>query len=328
MMACSSEVVRLHELWPAIRKRRATIEEIGLDVTGQTGEYREIWMGALKADVYQRRLDEKKIRNIVSDPSPLLFGYFVVSQRANGDLYVVDGQHRLVAVRRLTAELEETRDVLLPCLVYTGLTPEQEASFFARLNTSRTGLKSVEVFVAKLHAKDSTAIAIKNAVEELGLKLHLGRGIRKAGSVSSVKLLSDIYERDGIDMLQEVLRLIITTWGPDNREAFSQRMIQGVYEFWRRYRFIVNRKRLVEQLSKMPISKVIAKANMVIEVMGGSPATAIGRAILAVYNDGLNKQKKLEDLFTNRGAKKAQAHQDAAAATVLRTGRSHDGHDA
>src|SRR5947209_20056743 len=81
---------------------------------------------------YQRPLSHF-VETIVENFDPALLQTLAVSERRT-TYTVIDGQTRLVALRRLGA-LE------VPCLIYTGLTKAQEAMLFARFPTERRGIR-------------------------------------------------------------------------------------------------------------------------------------------------------------------------------------------
>ena len=79
---------------------------------------------------YQRILNMKNVAGIVKNFDPAKLGVLVVSHRADGTYAVLDGQHRLAALRRLGYDAAN-------CIVLEGMTIRQEADYFAgRTRTS------------------------------------------------------------------------------------------------------------------------------------------------------------------------------------------------
>lgn len=96
-------------------------------------ELREISKHDLTIPVedYQREGDDAFVAEIARNFNWVKFGALWVSQRANGTigkLCVVDGGMRLRAALRI-GEITE-----VPCLVYRGLTRQEEAEVFLRIN--------------------------------------------------------------------------------------------------------------------------------------------------------------------------------------------------
>ena len=79
------------------------------------------------AEQYQRILNMKNVAGIVKNFDPAKLGVLVVSHRADGTYAVLDGQHRLAALRRLGYDAAN-------CIVLEGMTIRQEADYFRRQN--------------------------------------------------------------------------------------------------------------------------------------------------------------------------------------------------
>jgi len=89
----------------------------------------------------------------------------IVARRADGGLYVVDGQHRLAAAK-LRGDIWQ-----LPCVVSSYRNAAEEAACFVALNQQRRPLGRLDVFKAALAAGDEEAQQVVAALEEAGLRL-------------------------------------------------------------------------------------------------------------------------------------------------------------
>lgn len=86
----------------------------------------------------------------------------VVSRRADGSLFVLDGQHRLAGAR-------ERGDIPhLPCVLQHGQDPAGEAAAFVALNTRRQKLSQGDIFNGMLAAGDADAKAMAALLGETG----------------------------------------------------------------------------------------------------------------------------------------------------------------
>lgn len=104
-------------------------------------------IGELRVDAsYQRSIDNGKsralIRKIARTWDWSLFQLLVVSRRPDGELYIVDGQHRWEAAR-LRRDLYD-----LPCSVYDFASVGDEATAFVALNQERKPLGALDLFKA------------------------------------------------------------------------------------------------------------------------------------------------------------------------------------
>ena len=93
---------------------------------------------------YQRSIDSPSsralIKRIAGEWDWSLFQLLVVSRRPDGELYVVDGQHRLEAAR-MRGDLHD-----LPCSVYDFRLVSHEADAFVALNQQRKPLTRLDLF--------------------------------------------------------------------------------------------------------------------------------------------------------------------------------------
>lgn len=89
---------------------------------------------------YQRTL-RKTYKKIRDQFDPLLVGVVTLSKRPNNTMWVIDGQHRLQAMKELGITNAKA-------LVYTGLTLEEEAKIFSLQNLNRIKVAQIDLFNA------------------------------------------------------------------------------------------------------------------------------------------------------------------------------------
>ncbi|MEM6907198.1 MAG: DUF6551 family protein [Pseudomonadota bacterium] len=126
--------------------------------------------GQLQIDTnYQRSLEgsssERLINAIAYDWNWKLCLPLVVARRPNGELFVIDGQHRLAAAN-LRGDIQ-----VLPCVVIDGGDVESEAQTFVHLNKQRRPLSKLDVFKAAVASGDTQACAIDEAIRRAGLAI-------------------------------------------------------------------------------------------------------------------------------------------------------------
>jgi hypothetical protein len=225
-------------------------------------------------EVYQRRLGTF-VNNIADDFLPALIGTLIVNHRGK-KMYVIDGQHRLVALRRLGI-----RDV--PCVVYQGLSRAQEAELFAKLQTERRRIRPSQRFAAEVVAKNPRALAIKAVLQRTGITIaDVGGRLMAPDEISAVVALERIYDLHGANRLEEVLTVARLAW-PDEKGALSNDIILGVSSFIATER--PDSDRLVRQLSQVTAWDLKTRAAALRQgrgVGGGSPAY-MAEAIASVY---------------------------------------------
>ena len=87
----------------------------------------------------------------------------MVSHRADGTYAVLDGQHRLTALRRLGYDAAN-------CIVLEGMTIQQEADYFRRQNENKQSLRINDTFNASLWAEDAESLRIKELMDKYGFR--------------------------------------------------------------------------------------------------------------------------------------------------------------
>lgn len=135
---------------------------------------------------YQRSIDngpsQALIRKIATYWNWALCLPLVVSRRADGGMYVIDGQHRLEAAKL-------RRDIAqLPCVIVDMADRGDEAAAFVHLNQQRRPLGKLDIFKAAVSSGDTQASAIAAALREAGLSVapHLTANAWKPGMVGNI----------------------------------------------------------------------------------------------------------------------------------------------
>ena len=110
---------------------------------------------------YQRSANDAKLMAIARDWSWIACGSIVVADR-EGVLFVVDGQHRVMAARKRSDITE------LPCLVFNTNEAKQEARGFLAAQTQRKPITSVEKFRALVTVEDPAALIVQELLNSTG----------------------------------------------------------------------------------------------------------------------------------------------------------------
>lgn len=166
---------------------------------------------------YQRKLMEHRVGKIVDEFNPAQLGVLEVSRRKNGSCAVFDGQHRLSALKALDEKHA-------PCLVHVGLTPQEEADLFVRLQRDRRPPTPVERFRAQLFSGDKQAQQIAAALTENGYAVGSG-----SNDVKAVTTIERITRKQGIEVLTRSFGVIRDAWFGDDY-SLDGSIIGGVAE--------------------------------------------------------------------------------------------------
>lgn len=165
----------------------------------------------LKVDpAYQRTLDtgpsQALIRRIAVHWNWDLCQPLVVAMREGGELFVIDGQHRLEAAR-LRGDIQQ-----LPAVVVRYASAADEAASFVHLNQQRRPLSKLDVFKAAVASEDPEAVAIAEAIAAAGPRV-VGHGtFTTPDSISNIGGLEQAYRRHGAAVLQAALEVLREAW--------------------------------------------------------------------------------------------------------------------
>lgn len=150
-----------------------------------------------------------------------------VARRADGSLWVVDGQHRHAAAL-LRGDIPH-----LPCVVVSFANRAEEAAAFVALNKERRALGSVDVFKAQLAAGDEQASEVNALILEAGLTIapHGNYIAWKPGMIYCVPGIVSAYRTHG--------RIIASAALVALSEAFEGRILRyagqilrGLFRFY------------------------------------------------------------------------------------------------
>lgn len=258
---------------------------------GRVGSaHQELWLVADELEIdrsYQREPRPAWVKAIADNFDPSLLDPLSVSRRRDGRLFVMDGQHRLLAVRSIG-----WGDQKVPCIVHNGLTIEEEAR---RFNTqdNRKPLNIQEKFRARLLERDPVSVRIQAIVGEAGFRLNLTGGDTTNGEIPGVGTLLRIVHAYGPEILRDTLEVIRdglgTSIGPRSE------IVDGIAQFIWRYPTDYDRGRLTAVLRTMTQDRLRAEGGDMSRVLGVSKSHGIGRVVLKGYNNRLNPKNRLPD---------------------------------
>lgn len=230
----------------------------------------------------QRALIPARVKALAGKLDLDALGIFTVSERDDGRLIVLDGQHRLAAiVAHKMGEWEVT------CHIYRGLTKAQEAAMFRRLNDQRN-ITPFDDFSKGLVEGDPEVLAINTICQKHGLKVtHYGGD----GHITCIRKLRQLYaSKNGVPdgaVLDDSLSIAMEAWGV-HYPAVEKNILGGLVIVLSTYGKEIDRGRLVEKLAKEKggPSGIIGRARMLKEVRTASVERLVASLIVGTYNKG------------------------------------------
>lgn len=237
-------------------------------------------------DLYQKRLNKKRVAQIVADFDDAVANELKVSFR-DGKYYVFDGQHTLMAL----IKMNDGKPLLVRCKVYRGLTVEQEAVLFA----TQTGHAALPTAAERLHAltiaHDEEALAFTDASESSGLLLAKD-GLRGDGYIKCINTAWRMYRRLGDKRYREAIGVIYDAW-EGKADSLRGEIILAVCEFVRLYHGKYNLVTLTTMLSQTNPRQL---CSMILSDIDRPGYGGYVYPIFALYNEYCGPQK-LKVLF-------------------------------
>lgn len=224
----------------------------------------------------QRELKPAKVDSILADFDLDVFGVITVSER-RGIYYVLDGQHRVEAIKRWEGEGWE--DLRVECRVYRGLTEAEEAHKFDRLNDAMP-VGTFDKFRIRVNAGREVETSIQKIVQREGLRISKDV---IPGAIGAVGTLRKVYVRAGEKALSKSLRIIRDGFGD---AGFEAAIIDGLGHMCQRYDGLIDEKLAVERLGEMRggVKGLLNKAATLHERVGGLRAHCVAAAAVDVIN--------------------------------------------
>ncbi|MFF1960246.1 DUF6551 family protein [Streptomyces sp. NPDC058220] len=198
---------------------------------------KEIVIGDLNIDPQaQRTLNERRAQTIANGMVREAIGSIVVSERADGDLYIVDGQHRwracaLAGIPTIMAE------------VHHDLTQAEEAILFLIKNRESHKPRPIDEYHVGLTGGVPLFVDTDRILQKHGLTL----GSTSTNGVGAVSGVLQITDRYGSSTFDRTLTVAEEAWGRA-AETWDGMLLGGIGMFLGRWGDLVDDKELARKL--------------------------------------------------------------------------------
>lgn len=184
----------------------------------------------ITTDEYQRPIREQWVKHIVDNFEEIQAEMPKVSWRDN-KYYIFDGQHTTKA--RIIMNGGEDLDI--ECEVYTGLTKEDEAELFVKLNSNKKAVTFNERMKSNYISGDKDAVEIINTIKKMGINVAFTSTSTKANTIAALNKVVQIYARAGKEGLQWVLDVAKRCW-EDDKYGMSGAILGGLFIIYNIYK--------------------------------------------------------------------------------------------
>lgn len=189
----------------------------------------------------------------------------VTLSRRDGKFWIIDG------LQRKTIKEQMIKDGLdlnpyIDATIYFGMTEEDEAKEFVRLNADRKGITAFDSYNAGVRANLPEYLLVKDAVESVGLVV--GKSSRNGVFQAITPVLHAIKE-DGLDneRAKQGLRVLATAFPG---QSLNSRLVEGMMDYLRlRRSATINETYMVKRLGSMYSNNAeIAKNSLLADAKG------------------------------------------------------------
>jgi hypothetical protein len=254
-----------------------------------TKAYDQLFPGDLRIDSdVQRFYNPKWAAQIEASWDPLLVGTIVVSRRANGDLFVIDGWHRVKVAER------QDEAYILDCEVYEGLTKAQEAKRFLSANRDRKGVHQYDLFRVGLKAREWVYLEMQRQVTSRDLVIARTPYKNQVAAIAQCKRIVELDRKTKMGLLAMTLMVCENAWTRD-KDTWDNRVLLAIAQVIHRNRDNIDLTRLTRVLGRAMVFQWKARSDGKTKGGGGSESrsTAMARLVVEDYNSGLRTASKL-----------------------------------
>ena len=235
---------------------------------------------------YQRTVQEKDLAKLLREWDNRVLEPLLVSFR-DGKYYVIDGQHRLAAIRRMN----DDKDAIIPCTVLTGLTYEDEADLFYRIDAAKRRLSAAQATKALVEAETDPEInEVLRLIKDAGFVWVLENRRGGTNEISSTRAVIKAYRDLGAEAFARMLALLKSTWDGDPNSLLAA-MIAGMALFLKTYTTEISDKFFVQRLGSVDPLEIGRKAKT--DFSTNSNALRYAKAIWNRYNTAKRGSRKL-----------------------------------
>lgn len=243
--------------------------------------------------VQRKGLNLAKVRKIKKRFNEAALGYVTVSFRKDHSYIVLDGMHRVQAVKEMT---DNQGEVL--CHVFTGLTLAEEAQIFLDKNET-TAPRLIDKYLVTLNAEGEDGDVARDIRDLVGAYGWTISHIASPGHINAISALTKLYKLskslDAYPNLVQLTILVITrAWGND-RHGVNSTVLEGLGRMFAEYGERLDVDILIETMKayKGGPQTLHTSAQQMASLRQGKVSMAVAELLVDEYNKG-RRSKKLE----------------------------------
>lgn len=245
---------------------------------------RKLYITDLNTDMsYQSPVKEAQVKKIVKHFDPQKLHTIVVNKRENGQFYIIDGQHRVQALKELGIPVVDAT-------VHEGLSHAKEAEMYYGIN-DRPAKSPNSKGKSKLQFNDLEALEIEEAVTSAGLKIDYDKNLRTNGYITAYAALQSIHKQYGKDFLEVLLLTIRRAFGTESR-CYQAFILRGFANFIGKYGRQIDFNHLINRLNELGFESFIQETNKH-KATFNTKKECLPIALIDIYNKRKHKKNQL-----------------------------------
>ena len=228
----------------------------------------------LRLPAYQRKVDMKRVQDIINNYDPHRDRPVEVSYRS-GEYWIVDGQHRSRVHELMGNEI-------IQCMVHYGLSYQEEASLFARQHDGEQRVSSKESWRASIEAEDKAPEVqdIIRICQKHGFVVKATSTTSRPNTFTCVRELRKLYDKYGRIGLETMCFVVGTAWPTMNHNCHRD-IVGGITKIMDTYDFLdQDWNTLRDRLATITPEVFLARANTV----NGRGAKRAAIHMIQMYN--------------------------------------------
>jgi hypothetical protein len=226
-------------------------------------------------------IDQVRVANIAAEFKQHMLGTFVISERKDGRLVVLDGMHR----REVCMSVGHNTPVT--CEVFTGLSIAEEAELFVGRNNARMP-SAISKFHARVLMGEPAAMEITSILERHQWHISVDP---LPGCLAAVVALESVYRSasntlpNGAhpDVLDRVLEILTIAWEWDT-DSVKGHMLSAVAQLVGRFASSIDTKKLVDEMQATRPDVLIGRAKTLRDAQGGTVPAALAKILAGMHN--------------------------------------------
>lgn len=229
----------------------------------------------------EERFNPARVDHLAADFDLDQLGVPVVSERG-GHFYIIDGQHRIAALRAIGFGPEQ----MVQCWVFTGLSEQEEAERFLKLNDVLQ-VRAYPKFVASVMSGREVETDIDRIIRAAGLTIGNNQG---ETTVSCVGTLGRVYRRSGPQVLGRAVRITYDAYGGAGMVSL---VLDGLARLCDRYDGALQDQLAVTRLAAVRggVNGLLGRAEVVRRQTGSTKAACVAAAAVEIINAGKGGKK-------------------------------------